>query len=80
MCVGEAAPILRDALEFNAVGACEMDLTVKDGQVIVTLPKVLLVMTKQHFIEALKRGKAVRRREAFVKRLQAYGQPQDKGV
>jgi hypothetical protein len=27
------------------------------GQVIVTLPKAVLVMTKQEFIEALRRGK-----------------------
>jgi hypothetical protein len=72
MCVGDAVPMVGDALEFNPVGACEMDITFKDGQVIVTLPKAVLVMTKAHFIEALKRGKAFRRREALLKRLRDH--------
>jgi hypothetical protein len=46
-----------------------VEITMKDGQVIVTLPKCVLVMTKAEFIEALKRGKVFRRREALHARL-----------
>ena len=44
-----------------------------NGQVIVTLPKAVLVMTKQDFIAALRRGKAWRRRQAQAQRLITRG-------
>ena len=43
------------------------------GQVIVTLPKAVLVMTKQEFIEALRRGKTWRRRQSLTQRLTTHG-------
>ena len=39
-----------------------MRIEVVHGQVMVTLPETILVLTKEEFIEALKRGKAWRRR------------------
>jgi hypothetical protein len=46
-----------------------MDSTFKDGQVIIPLPKAVLVMSKAQFIEALRRGKAWRRRQALQARV-----------
>jgi hypothetical protein len=43
-----------------------------NGQVIVTLPKAVLVMTKQQFIEALRRGKVWRRKQALAQRLRTH--------
>jgi hypothetical protein len=45
-------------------------LEVRDGFYIITLPKSILALTKAEFIQALRRGKWWRRREA----LQARGQ------
>jgi hypothetical protein len=44
-----------------------------NGQVFVTLPKVVLVMTKQEFMESLKHGKAWRRRQSPAQRPTTYG-------
>jgi hypothetical protein len=41
-----------------------MDITFKDGQVMIPIQKAVLVLTKAQFIEALKRGKAYRRTQA----------------
>lgn len=41
-----------------------MEIAFEDGQVIIPLPKAVLVLTRAQFIEALRRGKAWRRREA----------------
>ena len=40
------------------------DVSFDGNQVLVPIPKALLVMTRQQFIEALKRGKAYRRAQA----------------
>jgi hypothetical protein len=45
-----------------------MGIDMCEGQVIVRLPKCVLVMSKPVFIEALKAGKAWRRREALQAR------------
>ena len=42
-----------------------------NGQVIATLPKAVLVMTTQEFIEALR--KAWRRRQSLTQRLTTHG-------
>jgi hypothetical protein len=42
---------------------------VPDGLYIITLPKSVLVLTKTEFIQALRRGKWWRRREALQARL-----------
>jgi hypothetical protein len=42
-----------------------MEVVFQGGEVIVSLPKCVLVMSRQQFIEALKRGKAYRRRQAM---------------
>jgi hypothetical protein len=34
-----------------------IEITVKDGWYVVTLPKTILVLTKKEFIQALRRGK-----------------------
>ena len=47
-----------------------MEIVFQDGEVIVHLPKCVLVMSRQQFIEALKRGKAYRRRQAMQARQQ----------
>ncbi len=47
-----------------------MEIVFKDGQVIVHLPKCVLVMTKAEFTQALRRGKQYRRREQRQARLQ----------
>ena len=38
-----------------------MEIVFQEGQVIIPIPKAVLVMTRQQFIEALKRGKTYRR-------------------
>jgi hypothetical protein len=38
-------------------------MEVRDGWYIVTLPKCVLVLTREEFIQALRRGKWWRRRE-----------------
>ncbi len=45
-----------------------MEIVFQDGQVIIALPKVILVLTREQFIAALRRGKAYRRREALAAR------------
>jgi hypothetical protein len=44
-----------------------------NGQVIVTVPKTVLVMTIQQFVEALQCGKAWRWRQALTQRLTMDG-------
>jgi hypothetical protein len=56
-----------------------MQITMKDGQVIVSLPKAVLVLTRAEFIEALRRGKQYRRREAMQGRLAEGGTSQARG-
>ena len=53
-----------------------MDISFEGDQVIVQVPKAVLVMTRQQFIEALRRGKAYRRREALAQRLTKSAQDQ----
>jgi hypothetical protein len=53
-----------------------MDIIMEDGQVLVKGPKCLIVLTKSEFIQALKRGKAYRRREAMAQRLTTSAQEQ----
>jgi hypothetical protein len=43
-------------------------IEVRDGRYIVTLPKSILVLTKAEFIQALRRGKWWRQREALKAR------------
>jgi hypothetical protein len=56
------------------------DIEFVDNQVLIRIPKALLVLTKQEFLQALKRGKAYRRREQRAKRManaaqEDYGHP-----
>jgi hypothetical protein len=55
-----------------------MTIVFEDGQVIIQIPKAILVLTRQQFIEALKRGKRYRRHETLAKRLQAAAQPPER--
>ena len=48
-----------------------MDIIMEDGQVLVKGPKCLIILTKLEFIQALKRGKAYRRRQALQARMAA---------
>jgi hypothetical protein len=41
-----------------------VDVVFEGNQVIIAIPKAILVMTRQQFLEALKRGKAYRRQLA----------------
>ena len=45
-----------------------MDILFKDNQVIIPLPKAVLVLSREAFIQALRQGKAYRRREAMAQR------------
>lgn len=45
-----------------------ISIQIVKGEVIVTLPKAVLVMSRQEFIAALKRGKSWRRRQARARR------------
>jgi hypothetical protein len=45
-----------------------MQVEMKDGQVIVTLPKAVLVMSQAEFVAALKKGKAWRRAQDLARR------------
>jgi hypothetical protein len=42
---------------------------VKDGLYIISLPKCVVVMSKAQFLEALKKGKWWRRRQALAARV-----------
>jgi hypothetical protein len=44
-------------------------IEVKDGFYLISLPKCLVVLTKAEFIQALRRGKWWRRREALAARV-----------
>ncbi len=46
-----------------------VELEMRDGWVYVRATKVLLVLSREEFIAALKRGKAVRRRQTLTDRL-----------
>ena len=46
-----------------------IDVTVRNGLYIVTLPKAVLVLTKAKCIQALRRGKWWRRRQSLNARL-----------
>jgi hypothetical protein len=48
-----------------------MDVHFIDGQVVIQATKYRLVMSREAFIEALKRGKAFRRRQALQARQEA---------
>jgi hypothetical protein len=50
------------------------DVEFSENQVIVRIPKAVLVLTKQEFLRALQRGKAYRRREQQKRRILALGQ------
>jgi hypothetical protein len=41
-----------------------VEISFEGGQVIVPIPKAVLVLTREQFIEALRRGKVYRRRQA----------------
>jgi hypothetical protein len=45
------------------------DVEFVEGQVIIKIPKAILVMTVDEFRKALKRGKAYRRQQAYLKRV-----------
>lgn len=45
-----------------------IDVQVHDGRYVITLPKTVLVLTRAEFIQALRRGKWWRRREALKAR------------
>ncbi len=45
-----------------------MEIRFQDGQVIVTLVKCVLVMSREQFLECLRRGKAYRRATAMKAR------------
>jgi hypothetical protein len=47
-----------------------MEIVFQGGEVIVSLPKCVLVMSREQFIEALKRGKAYRRQQARQARVE----------
>ena len=46
-----------------------MDITFKDGEVIIPIQKGVLVMTRAQFIDALKRSKQWRRQAALKARI-----------
>jgi hypothetical protein len=46
-----------------------IEVTVRDGFYLVTLPKCVLVLTKAEFIRALARGKWWKRRQAMRARI-----------
>ena len=46
-----------------------IEIVVKDGWYIVTLPKSILLLTKEEFIQALRRGTWWNRRAAIEARL-----------
>ena len=48
-----------------------MEISVEGGQVVIKVPKCLIILTKAEFIQALKRGKAFRRQQAMQARLAA---------
>ena len=55
-----------------------MEITFHNGEVIVRLPKAaMLVVTREPFIEAVRRGTAYRRRQA---RVMADGGPRPMGL
>jgi hypothetical protein len=54
-----------------------IEVTVKDGWYVITASKMTLVLSRRQFIEALKAGKAWRRRESFKARTAG---PQDRPV
>ena len=46
-----------------------MDIIMENGEVLFKWPKCFIILTKNEFIQALKRGKAYRRREQMAQRL-----------
>jgi hypothetical protein len=50
------------------------DIEFVDNHVIIQIPKALLVLTRAQFIEALRHGKAYRRREQLEKRMEAIAE------
>ena len=48
-----------------------VDLEIREGWVLVQAPKCLLVLSREKFIAALKRGKPWRRSQAMAARLGA---------
>ena len=46
-----------------------MDISIEGGQVVIKATKCLIALTKAEFLQALKRGKAFRRREQMAQRL-----------
>jgi hypothetical protein len=48
-----------------------MDVSFQDGEVVISASKYVLVMRRERFIEALRRGKAYRRRQALQARQDA---------
>lgn len=55
-----------------------------EGWVLLDIPKALLVLSREEFITALRRGKAWKRREALAARIPAggdrpYAQPRGRG-
>jgi hypothetical protein len=64
-----------------------MEILFQDGQVIIPLPKAVLVMSRAEFMASLKRGKAWRRRAALKARFEQVSEvidlpagPSDNGV
>jgi hypothetical protein len=53
-----------------------MDIQFDGQQVIIPIDKAILVLSRQQFVEALRRGKAYGRRQALAARL--AGQPQSR--
>jgi hypothetical protein len=48
-----------------------IEITIVDHQYIVTLPKMVLVMSKEQFVECLRAGKRYKRQQAMAKRMEA---------
>jgi hypothetical protein len=46
-----------------------IEIELKDGRYVVRGPKLFLVLTREQFIAALKRGKAYQRQQALAQRL-----------
>jgi hypothetical protein len=46
------------------------DVEFIDNQVLIRIPKAILILTKQEFFQALKRGKTYKRQQALKARME----------
>jgi 4-diphosphocytidyl-2C-methyl-D-erythritol kinase len=56
-------------------GGSLVEIRFEGSQVVLAMPKAILVLTKAQFVEALKRGKAYRRQQARQARIKAREAP-----